>query len=150
VLIDFVQDLKLLLWISVFSLTSLFFSFFFFLFCSFSFFLPFFFSLENYCSPSVGKYEDGNTLSYDDFQQYINEHLNELGLDVPIDVQVQIMPKIKTMVVDAILAAKNNTTTMKDGIMEGQHPTRKSFELFGYDFMIDEDFRPWLIEVNTK
>ena len=24
------------------------------------------------------------------------------------------------------------------------------FEFFGYDFMIDEDFRIWLIEVNTN
>ena len=24
------------------------------------------------------------------------------------------------------------------------------FELFGYDFMIDEDFRVWLVEVNTN
>ena len=24
------------------------------------------------------------------------------------------------------------------------------FELFGYDFLIDEDFRIWLIEVNTN
>jgi D-alanine-D-alanine ligase-like ATP-grasp enzyme len=24
------------------------------------------------------------------------------------------------------------------------------FELFGYDFMIDEDFNVWLIEVNTN
>jgi hypothetical protein len=27
---------------------------------------------------------------------------------------------------------------------------RNSFELFGFDFMIDEDFRVWLIEVNTN
>lgn len=25
-----------------------------------------------------------------------------------------------------------------------------SFELFGYDFLIDEDLRTWLIEVNTN
>ena len=27
---------------------------------------------------------------------------------------------------------------------------RDVFELFGYDFLIDEDFRIWLIEVNTN
>ena len=27
---------------------------------------------------------------------------------------------------------------------------RSTFELFGYDFIIDEDFNLWLIEVNTN
>lgn len=27
---------------------------------------------------------------------------------------------------------------------------RNSFELFGYDFMVDNDLRPWLIEVNSS
>lgn len=27
---------------------------------------------------------------------------------------------------------------------------RNNFELLGLDFMIDEDFQPWLIEVNTN
>ena len=27
---------------------------------------------------------------------------------------------------------------------------RSCFELFGYDFIIDEDFNTWLIEVNTN
>ena len=27
---------------------------------------------------------------------------------------------------------------------------KQCFELFGYDFLIDEDFRVWLIEVNTN
>jgi len=27
---------------------------------------------------------------------------------------------------------------------------RNGFELFGFDYMIDEDFRVWLIEVNTN
>jgi len=31
-------------------------------------------------------------------------------------------------------------------------PNRRhcTFEIFGYDFMIDEDLKPWLIEVNTN
>jgi len=31
-------------------------------------------------------------------------------------------------------------------------PNRRkySFELFGYDFILDEDFNTWLIEVNTN
>jgi len=31
-------------------------------------------------------------------------------------------------------------------------PSRRqhSWEIFGYDFMIDEDMHPWLIEVNTN
>lgn len=27
---------------------------------------------------------------------------------------------------------------------------KNDFELFGFDFLIDEDFRVWLIEVNTN
>lgn len=30
------------------------------------------------------------------------------------------------------------------------HKRRNCFELFGFDFLIDEDFRVWLIEVNTN
>ena len=30
------------------------------------------------------------------------------------------------------------------------HHRQYSFELFGYDFILDEDFNTWLIEVNTN
>ena len=30
------------------------------------------------------------------------------------------------------------------------HKRKNCFELFGFDFLIDEDFRIWLIEVNTN
>lgn len=48
---------------------------------------------------------------------------------------------------------------MKSLIMRSVLATRKlidpnkrrgCFELFGYDFIIDEDFNSWLIEVNTN
>jgi|APSaa5957512535_1039671.scaffolds.fasta_scaffold247710_1 hypothetical protein len=30
------------------------------------------------------------------------------------------------------------------------HAKKHSFEIFGYDFMIDTQLRPWLIEINTN
>ncbi len=43
------------------------------------------------------------------------------------------------------------TDTIK-AVSRKMDPNRRqsSFEIFGYDFMIDEDMKPWLIEVNTN
>lgn len=48
---------------------------------------------------------------------------------------------MKDIAIDCILSAKSTMNPSK---------RRNSFELFGFDFMIDEDFRIWLIEVNTN
>lgn len=48
---------------------------------------------------------------------------------------------MKDIVIDTFAATKNK---MNAGFR------KNSFELLGYDFMIDEDFRVWLIEVNTN
>ena len=48
---------------------------------------------------------------------------------------------MKDIAIDCYLSAKNVLNPNK---------RRNSFELFGFDFMIDEDFRVWLIEVNTN
>jgi len=34
--------------------------------------------------------------------------------------------------------------------MESCHTTKNSFEMFGFDFMVDDDYNPWLIEVNLS
>lgn len=46
---------------------------------------------------------------------------------------------------------------MRDQIILSMESVRKKlrtgkayFELFGYDFIVDGDFAPWLIEVNTN
>ncbi len=51
------------------------------------------------------------------------------------------MPRIKDIIIDTILSVKNQLNPNK---------RKNAFELFGYDFLIDEDFRIWLIEVNTN
>lgn len=47
---------------------------------------------------------------------------------------------MKDIVIDTFCATK-------DQINAGER--NNSFELFGYDFVVDEDFRVWLIEVNV-
>jgi Tubulin-tyrosine ligase family len=51
------------------------------------------------------------------------------------------MPRIKDIIIDTILSVRNQLNPNK---------RKNAFELFGYDFLIDEDFRIWLIEVNTN
>lgn len=48
---------------------------------------------------------------------------------------------MKDLIIDTFLATKPQL-----------NPNRRKhcFELLGYDFLIDEDFRLWLIEVNTN
>ncbi len=51
------------------------------------------------------------------------------------------MPRIKDMCIDTFLSVRHE-----------MNPQRRSnvFELFGFDFLLDEDCRVWLIECNTN
>ncbi|TNV87033.1 hypothetical protein FGO68_gene10239 [Halteria grandinella] len=87
---------------------------------------------ENY-----GKHEDGNTVSYTVLQDYIDEMYPERGLSV----REHFIPRMKDMVIDTLLSVKTQINPNK---------RKNVFEFLGYDFLIDEDFRIWLIEVNTN
>ena len=69
------------------------------------------------------------------FQDYL------ASLGYSISVKDQIVTKVKCLIVRSILAARR--------ILDPQK-RKNCFELFGYDFIIDEDFNVWLIEVNTN
>ena len=87
---------------------------------------------ENY-----GVHEKGNTLSFDEFQAYLDSDFPQYHLDF----YQHFMPRMKDLMIDAYLSAKRIIHKSK----------RKTvFEFLGYDFLIDEDFRVWLIEVNTN
>lgn len=51
------------------------------------------------------------------------------------------MKRIKDLMIDVYLSVRKTINPSK---------RKNSFELFGFDFLIDEDFRVWLIEVNTN
>lgn len=56
-------------------------------------------------------------------------------------MQQHFVSRMKDIAIDCYLSSKNVLNPNK---------RRNSFEFFGFDFMIDEDFRVWLIEVNTN
>ena len=87
-------------------------------------------------SPVYGQFEDSNKLSYDDFQDYLSKNCSP-----SINFSEKILPEIKNIVRDSIFA----TYTKLNPFCRGY-----TFEILGYDFMIDEFFTPWLIEVNTN
>jgi len=65
---------------------------------------------------------------------YVAEQLRRLGVDWEV-----MWEKIKALVLRSLLA-------VQDAIPH----QRNSFELFGYDVLIDEGLKPWLIEVNAS
>jgi len=86
---------------------------------------------------TYGKHEEGNALSFSQFQAFLNETYPEHNLDVDEHFKL----RMKDLAIDCYLSAKTTLNPSK---------RRNGFELFGFDFMIDEDFRVWLIEVNTN
>jgi len=83
---------------------------------------------------NFGKFEDGNTLPLSSLQAMFDEMFADKG----ISVEKHLIPRMKDLIIDTILSVKKN-----------MNPKRRKniFELFGYDFLIDEDFRTWLLEV---
>ena len=88
-------------------------------------------------SEDYGKYEPGNKLSYQDFQKY----LTATYPDKHINMQRDIIMQIKKIVTDTIRATFHVLDSKK---------RLNSYELFGYDFMFDDEFKPFLIEVNSN
>ncbi len=82
-----------------------------------------------------GKYEDGNTIGFHQFITYLNTH------HPTINFEKDIVPRMKDIIIDTYLAAKDSINPRK---------RKNCFELLGYDFLIDEDFKVWLLEVNTN
>ena len=53
----------------------------------------------------------------------------------------KIMERMKNLVLDCILSVRKFFL---------RNVKKKEFELFGFDFLIDQDLRTWLLEVNNN
>ena len=84
-----------------------------------------------------GKFEMANKLSFSDFQKFLDTYHEEKSIDFKRD----LLPQIRSIIADTMKAVSGKID-----------PNMRSntFEIFGYDFMIDEDFKIYLIEVNTN
>lgn len=86
---------------------------------------------------NFGKYESSNKLSYHDFQKYLNCHYPDLNVCFYRD----ILPQIKWLMTDAFRSVYGKIDPYR---------RMNSFEIYGFDFMLDRDFKVYLIEANTN
>ena len=105
-----------------------------------------FIHLTNYSvqkhNKNFSKTEIGNEISFNDFQKEINESKkgNE-GKNNKIDFKKDIFPEIIK-----IIALTANSVKGKINLTNRSN----CFEIFGYDFILDINYRPFLLEINTN
>ena len=80
-------------------------------------------------------YEIGNEMSYKDFKNFlINENISLKKFDYMIN-QMKILIKISFQSVAKKLLKEKQVLC---------------FEIFGYDFILDNDFKLWILEINNN
>ena len=89
------------------------------------------YSVQKY-NKNFAKFETGNEISFQDFENSVNN---------TISVKKDLLPKVKEIIIHSMksVAGKINKAERKI-----------CFEIFGYDFMFDENYIPYLLEVNTN
>ena len=93
------------------------------------------YSFQKY-NNNFGKYEKGNEVSFDDLQYNIEVNYNN-----KVNFKSEIIPKIKHIIKFVFQSVK----TKINGLNRNY-----TFEIYGFDFMLDIDFNPFLIEVNLN
>ena len=83
------------------------------------------------------KFEKGNEVPFHEFQKFIDENYPEKNYKLNID----LMEKIKEIIYISMRSIKQKIN---------KNNRNYQFEIFGYDFMLDENFNVFLIEINTN
>ena len=100
----------------------------------------FFVHLTNYSvqkySNDFGKKEIGNEISFDDFEKSLREEYN-----LEINIRKYLLKQFKKIIEVSMKSVKKIINI---------NQRKGSFEIFGYDFMLDEELNPFLLEINTN
>ena len=93
------------------------------------------YSLQKY-NKHFSEYEKGNEVSFETFQKYINDKLKK-----DIKFKEIVYPQFTEIIKHTIKSSKN--------LINIKH-RKNCFELMGYDFLLDEDFNVFLLEINSN
>ena len=86
-------------------------------------------------SKKFEQFEMGNEISYSEFKNFLREE------NIPLSNFDKIIEKMKFIVKLSFQAVNGNMMRTPDVL---------SFELFGYDFIVDNEYNPWLLEINNN
>ena len=86
-------------------------------------------------SSKFEQYEYGNEMSYSDFKSFMQEE------NIPIENFNKMIEQMKYLVKISFKSVGNKLLRITPVLC---------FEIFGYDFILDNDFRPWILEINNN
>jgi hypothetical protein len=89
------------------------------------------YSVQKY-NENFAKFETGNEISFTDF---------EISKNNVISVKKDLLPEIKEIILYSMKCARHKINKFE---------RKLCFEIFGYDFMFDDNYKPYLLEINTN
>ena len=91
-------------------------------------------------NPNFSKKEIGNEISFEIFQNSLDKLLKEQKKE-NINFRKDVLPKVKEIILLSMESVK---------YLINEKERKNCFELFGYDFIFDQNFNPYLLEINTN
>ena len=85
--------------------------------------------------PEFGSHVEGNEMWYSEFRNYLTE-----TTDSKISFDKHIVPQMDTITAQSLIVTYPYLQVPSNGL--------QSFQLLGFDFLIDDQFNVWLLEVN--
>ena len=86
-------------------------------------------------SSKFEQYEYGNEMSYEDFKSFMKEE------NIPLENFNKMIEDMKILVKISFKSVGKKLLRVSPVLC---------FEIFGYDFILDNDFKPWILEINNN